>query len=64
MKTPAIGLQQQFTLSKQLYDDALAAGKALAELRAMRAQLQTKGEAAAAWDKKAAVIEGGGGPKH
>jgi hypothetical protein len=35
--TPAIGLTQQFTLSKQLYDGIIEAQKALEQVRAMRA---------------------------
>jgi photosystem II stability/assembly factor-like uncharacterized protein len=68
VKTTALGLQQQFTLSKQLYDEANAAAKALAEIRAVRAEVarvrgQAQGapEAIAAFDQKAAAIEGGGG---
>src|SRR5207244_2779612 len=68
VRTPALGIQQQFTLAKQLYDDAAAAAKALAQVRAVRAQLaQLKGsasgngEAIAAFDKKASAIEGSGG---
>jgi photosystem II stability/assembly factor-like uncharacterized protein len=38
VKTPPAGVQQQFTLSKALYDDVVAAQKALAQLRAIRAQ--------------------------
>jgi photosystem II stability/assembly factor-like uncharacterized protein len=38
VKTPALGLQQQFTLSKALYDDVVAAQKALAEIRGLRSQ--------------------------
>jgi hypothetical protein len=34
VKTPAIGLTQQFTLSKQMYDGMIEAQKALQELRA------------------------------
>jgi photosystem II stability/assembly factor-like uncharacterized protein len=34
VKTPALGLQQQFTLSKGLYDDIQKAQKAIAEIRA------------------------------
>jgi hypothetical protein len=41
VKTPPAGLQQQFTLSKQLYDDALAVGKALEQIRAARGRLGT-----------------------
>ena len=38
VKTPALGLQQQFTLSKALYDDVVAAQKALAGIRGLRSQ--------------------------
>jgi photosystem II stability/assembly factor-like uncharacterized protein len=66
--TPASGLQQQFTLSKQLYDDALAVSKAQADLRALRTQLaqgkaRAQGAAAdsiAGFDSKLAALEGGG----
>jgi len=66
VKTVPAGLQQQFTLSKQLYDDALAAHKALAQIRALRAQLaklrdSAIADAMASFDKKAAAIEGGTG---
>ena len=44
--TPAIGLAQQFTLSKQLYDGSLDAQKTLDDIRTRRAALT--GEAAAA----------------
>ena len=43
--TPALGLTQQFTLSKQLYDGIIDAQKALEEIRAKRAALS--GDAAA-----------------
>jgi hypothetical protein len=66
-----LGVQQQFTMSKQLYDEVLAAQKAHAELRAFRTQVQAlegraqgpAAEAMAAFDKKAADLEGatGGG---
>ena len=39
VKTPPLGLSQQFTLSKQLYDGILDVQKALEELRALRQQL-------------------------
>ena len=42
VKTPALGLQQQFTLSKRLYDAALKADEALREVRAARAALRGK----------------------
>jgi hypothetical protein len=70
VKTPPAGLAQQFTLSKQMYDGVLETQAALLELRAIRAQvkpLQEKaGQAAvsqalAAFDQKAAALEGGGG---
>ncbi len=38
VKTPLLGLQQQFTLSKALYDDVVAAQKTLAQIRGIRAQ--------------------------
>jgi hypothetical protein len=37
--TPALGLTQQFTLSKQLYDGIIDAQKTLDEIRARRASL-------------------------
>jgi hypothetical protein len=69
VKTPAAGLLQQFTLSKQLYDAALQAQTALEQLRALRAQVRdrtspsaggatTASEALAAFDKKASALEG------
>ncbi|MDQ2949646.1 MAG: glycoside hydrolase, partial [Acidobacteriota bacterium] len=48
--TPTAGLLKQFTLSKQLYDDSVAATKALEEIRAWRAQRPQ--------DKEASLIEG------
>ncbi|HZR21957.1 MAG TPA: hypothetical protein VFA59_00125 [Vicinamibacterales bacterium] len=38
VKTPMLGLQQQFTLSKQMYDGMIAAQKSLEEIRAARQQ--------------------------
>jgi len=69
VKTPAVTFQQQSTLSKALYDETRAVQKALAELRALRAQIRdTKAEgtlatALADVDKQAVAIEGatGGG---
>ncbi|MBS1858796.1 MAG: glycoside hydrolase [Acidobacteria bacterium] len=40
VKTTPLGLQQQYTLSRQLYDDILKAQKAAAELNGLRAKLQ------------------------
>ncbi len=67
MKTPAVTIQQQSTISRQLYDETLAVQKALAQLRALRAQIRdmkaegAAAQALAAFDKQAAAIEGGGG---
>jgi hypothetical protein len=67
VKTPALTLQQQSTLSRRLYDETLAVQNALAQLRALRAQIRdikAPGAAAQAlteFDKQAAAIEGGGG---
>jgi photosystem II stability/assembly factor-like uncharacterized protein len=69
VKTPPAGLQQQYTLSKQVYDAAANAQKALAQLRKLREQLQqmqgqaqgTLAEAIAAFDKKAGELQGAGG---
>ena len=57
--TPPAGLTQQFTLSKQCYDDALKASKAIAEIRAMREKLGKENPL----DQKLAAIAGapGGG---
>ena len=65
VKTPPAGLQQQFTLSKQLYDDAVAASAALERVRGLRAQVRDRAaqgpaaEALAAFDRKAASLEAG-----
>jgi photosystem II stability/assembly factor-like uncharacterized protein len=68
VKTPAAGLLQQLTLSKQLYDGAIEAQTALETLRSLRAQVKDRGsrggsvaaasEALAAFDKKASALEG------
>ena len=50
VRTPAAGLLQQFTLSKQLYEDSVAASKTLEEIRALR-------------DEKALAIAGVAGPE-
>jgi hypothetical protein len=60
VKTPPAGLDQQFRLSRQLYDDLVAAGRAPVEVRAVREQLarlgaQAKGPLANAviqWNKQ------------
>jgi photosystem II stability/assembly factor-like uncharacterized protein len=70
VKTPLPGLQQQFTLAKQLYDEAVKGRKALEELDAMRRNLwrlldkagnTTVATAIVGFDKKAAALEGGNG---
>ena len=70
VKTPAAALDQQSTLSKQIYDGVLDSQAALRQLRAIRAQvkpLQDKAgqgpvfQALAAFDQKAAALEGGAG---
>jgi len=73
VKTPALGLLQQATLSKALYDGALDTQAALVALRNLRASVKTSQDAAgqspvakalAAYDAKAAALEGaiaGGG---
>ena len=53
VKTPAEGLQQQFALSKQMYDAIVEANSALELLRAIR--VKTKGTPL---DQKAAAMEG------
>lgn len=54
--TPAAELAQQFTMSKQLYDDLLKASKALDDIRKLRAENKDT-----ALDQKLAAIEGAGG---
>jgi photosystem II stability/assembly factor-like uncharacterized protein len=54
VRTSAAGLAQQFTLSKQLYDDLVATAAALKEIRAVRAQSRERPE----FDKKVAALEG------
>jgi hypothetical protein len=69
VKTPPADLSRQLTLSKQLYEDVLAATKTLDQVRALRQQVtkvrdRAQGavrEAIVAFDKKAATIEETGG---
>jgi hypothetical protein len=56
VKTPPLGLTQQSTLSKQMYDDLLNVQKALTDLRALRAKAT-----GTPLDQKLAALEGGGG---
>jgi len=67
VKTPLPSLMQQFTLSKQLYDDVVATSAALEQLRALRSQLRQLRERAgqgaatetlANVDKKLEALEG------
>ncbi|HEY8133120.1 MAG TPA: hypothetical protein VII12_14665, partial [Thermoanaerobaculia bacterium] len=53
VKTPVEGLQQQFTLSKQMYDGIVAANGALEQLRAIRSRIK-----GTPLDEKAAALEG------
>ena len=63
--TPATGLLQQFTLSKQLYDGIIDAQKALGEIRERRGSAKASAERPGAGDldKTLAALEGqaGGG---
>ena len=64
VKTSALGLSQQFTLSKQMYDDMMSAQKALQEVRELRDRIP-KGSSGpqSALNQKLAALEGvaGGG---
>jgi photosystem II stability/assembly factor-like uncharacterized protein len=55
VKTPALGLQQQFTLSKALYDQIVAAQTALGHIRGILAQ-----EGAADYRQQLTALEGAG----
>jgi hypothetical protein len=70
VRTPLAGLQQQFTLSKELYDDIVKTAKALEQIRTMRAQLGPLREKAgpgavadaiAAFDQKVVALGGAAG---
>jgi photosystem II stability/assembly factor-like uncharacterized protein len=60
VKTPAVGLQQQFTLSKELYDEILAAQKALGQVRGIRAQAGAAAFAARLTELEGTPGAGGG----
>ncbi len=62
VKTPPLGLQQQFTLSKAIYGDLLAAEKTMEEIRTARQKL-AGAPGGAELDRKSQAIEGstGGG---
>jgi photosystem II stability/assembly factor-like uncharacterized protein len=71
VKTPVLALQQQFTLSKQMYDDIVAADETLAQIQTVRQQLESVkpraqgavAEAITAYEQKLTAIGGatGGG---
>ena len=70
VRTPQADLLQQFTVSKQLYDDMLAGSKALEQMRALREKLRGMRERAgggasadtlAAFDQKLGALEGASG---
>ena len=61
VKTPALGLSQQFTLSKQLYDGITEAEKALSEIRAARSGLPAGSPRTAALEKLEGQSGGFGG---
>ena len=63
VKTSPLALQQQATLSLQMYDGIAAAKQALDEIKTVRANLATrKGEAAAdSLDQRLAALAGAGG---
>ena len=63
VKTPALALRQQATLSLQMYDGIAAARQALEEIRAARVTLATRpGEAAAdSLDRQLGLLAGAGG---
>jgi hypothetical protein len=74
VKTPAAGLAQQYEMSRAMYDGIIDAQAALQKMRALRGRIKKAQEAAAqaqspasviealaAFDKKAASIEGGAG---
>ena len=66
VRTSQADLAQQFTVSKQLYDDVLEASKSIEQIRAVRKQLEQLRQSAAkdaieGFDKKVSAIEGAGG---
>jgi hypothetical protein len=70
VRTPLAGLQQQFTLSKQMYDDIVKTAKALEQIRTMRAQLGplrekagpgATADAITAFDQKVVALGGAAG---
>ncbi|HEY7286122.1 MAG TPA: hypothetical protein VH497_11800 [Vicinamibacterales bacterium] len=58
VKTPPLGLSQQFTLSKQLYDGIIEAQKSLDELRGMKSTATQRGGGSSAAVDKLSALEG------
>jgi hypothetical protein len=58
VKTPPIGLTQQFTLSKQLYDGIIEAQKSLDDLRVLKANFTQRGSGPSATLDKLTALEG------
>jgi len=58
VKTAPLGLAQQFTLSKQLYDGIIEAQKSLEELRALKATVAQRGGSAASVVNGLTKLEG------
>ena len=70
VRTPLAGIQQQFTLSKRMYDDIVRTSQAMEQIRAMRAQLGplrekagpgATADAIAAFEQKVVALGGAGG---
>jgi photosystem II stability/assembly factor-like uncharacterized protein len=70
VRTPLAGLQQQFTLSKEIYADLVRTSTALEQIRTMRAQLGplrekagpgATADAVAAFDQKVVALGGAAG---
>jgi hypothetical protein len=61
VRTPPLGLSQQFTLSKRLYDGIIDGQKAMQELRAKKAALGQSGDPALLAKLNAIEGQGGGG---
>jgi hypothetical protein len=58
VKTPAPGLAQQFTLSKQLYDGIIEAQKSLDDLRVLKTNFTQRGSSPSAVLDRLTALEG------
>jgi hypothetical protein len=58
VKTPPLGLAQQFTLSKQLYDGIIEAQKSLEDLRALKSTVTQRGASSNTVLEKLIALEG------